>query len=1348
MPRQSVRSPGDPSFREPDAAPLLSVHEDVEVNSAAVAAAAYAVAEEGSSLDAALGLGEVPHQSLEDFEEEAEGGTQNREESLILHPESPWLCSKYSAEAIAPSSSLNTGIGGSSSAGIDPPKAEADPKVAAAAAAQRKARASCIRRAQDLEKVWLFGWAAWLQSLNSIVLEGCSSSRSQGSYSCTPLLQGACLASYIAFCTKAQNQQDSQTVGTQRSRRLLLQHLQQLHQQVLQAKATAEEAQQHFDQRSAPPSPCSAAVVGQAPATTHGAGGPDTKVGDCYIPADGFAAFCFIASFQLLPDGRLQHPFFCASMPHAAAAAAATRRAQHAQQHLQQAAAMALVPRLSAEQSGAFTSVQKGGAAGLLAVPCHRALAGEQQAKCERMQQHQQPLVKRENSGNPASGAAVFLDPLLPLASGRRRPFPFGFSSLLAKSLRALSTCKAPSALLAVLFVALCRALGLTARLVVQLPPAGLRIPKTEAESACLSPPPQGLVRLFAAAGLPIPPFAAAAKSPCASAAASTAAEGESYVNQRKKAAAQRRGPLIHQETPLQACPYDSLFTITKAATASLAKAAPQMLTADGRIREAPTRLLPHRRQRLDTIGVAVAGQVGKNVVLSPLSRSETLQLLQLPESLQVWGEFFCPTKKRWIACVLKGPHHSIYDAADVLAGRRPPTPFLNASATPFGGVCPARARDLVQEAVQQRFLRRCCTTLQHQLDALREPPHEMAEEAALIADEFAAAWKQCGSGSRKKRSCAALLACGTTTPTGSSRSSNDQNKSPTVYGGGELLGSDFLRARKQAKGRLLQPRLCAAPQEEAQKKQQQQSITSAAEASLATAAAVVLQDRESYVQEAHVEVRVFQPSLQGQEEQHHQDQQHLNSPALAGDRQSRATVRFVLAVEASGTLKDVTHRYVSSWQQVLQQRGARLHQWWESAQVRKALQREGFSASGEGSLGVNGISTGDDGEGLGAKEETPEPLPEAQRKQQIAEAEEMERKRLIASEPLPTARRGFIDSPKDVVLLKTARQWRREHRRVKEGEEPLKTLKVGALRPPSAHLASLSTAQVLRRYPHLLRQQQHEQRQQQLSLQQMWSHRRLAYTAKNPCLRAALQKQESLVQPRQQTQEIGLFAQHQTEPMERDRVSDGRVPAGPQGTIEVGELAPVPLGTVHLSVAEWQQANARSALSGASAGQALQTAVTEILGSSDGGAWAPAVIGFERDISGAWRALRDGVVVLDTAAASVKERWHQITAEREGAAARRREQQRNAKLQLAYRKWRTLFKAILYAASSQQEPLHQRIHQQEQQLVRAAAAATGNADPTPHAAAAVAAGVPTRDTVGPPTQLHIPNREAHWETI
>ncbi|KAL8449758.1 hypothetical protein Emag_003541 [Eimeria magna] len=378
------------------------------------------------------------------------------------------------------------------------------------------------------------------------------------------------------------------------------------------------------------------------------------------------------------------------------------------------------------------------------------------------------------------------------------------------------------------------------------------------------------------------------------------------------------------------------------------------------------------------------------------------------------------------------------------------------------------------------------------------------------------------------------------------------------------------------------------------------------------------------------------------------------------------------------------------------------------------------------------------------------------QQEQEIAKAEEMERQRLIASEPLPTSKRGFFDSPKfalrsllrqrewlppkcqsvgvfdgepvflrrDVIPLKTARQWRREFREVKPEATPVKMIKVGT---------------VLKRYPHLLRQQQQRQQQQQAALQQMWAHRRLAVTAKNPCLRMALQQQQQQQQPQpKQTQEVGLFAEHQTQPMKRETVFEGRLPVGPQGTVEVGELRPVPLGAVHLSVSKWMQEHPRSALSVASLGQALQAAATESLGAPEGLAWAPAVVGFEREVTGAWRALRDGIVVVETAAAAVTARWQQLTDEREAAAAKRRDRLKREQLQTAYSKWRALFKAILYASGYSQQQQQQ--HQQQQLLQRAAAPDASRIAASPDGTAMQGALTERRADVS--------NPEALWETI
>ena len=144
----------------------------------------------------------------------------------------------------------------------------------------------------------------------------------------------------------------------------------------------------------------------------------------------------------------------------------------------------------------------------------------------------------------------------------------------------------------------------------------------------------------------------------------------------------------------------------------------------------------------------------------------------------------------------------------------------------------------------------------------------------------------------------------------------------------------------------------------------------------------------------------------------------------------------------------------------------------------------------------------------------------------------------------------------------------------------------------------------------------------------------------------------------------------------------------------------PVPIGAVHLSVSAWQQENPKSPLSSASLGQALHAAATEVVGPLSSCCWAPAVVGFEREAGGPWAAVRDGVVVVETAAAAVKIRWQQIAAERTAAAAKRQEKARDAKLQISFKKWRALFKAVLYTATyTQQHPLQLQQQVQQQQV-------------------------------------------------
>ncbi|KAL8436281.1 hypothetical protein ACSSS7_001832 [Eimeria intestinalis] len=1225
----------------------------VEAASATAAAAAAAAAadalrnEDGFSLDAALGLAEEPLEALEEPEaddlsteeqQQQQQEQQDRPQQLLTVP--PQLASPLKDGSAVGGEAASTIRSSSRSPSVfkSEPLSAAATEAPAAAKARRKARLACVKRAQNLEKIWLCGWAAWLRGLNSFVVEGRSSSKdSNTDCCCTPLLQGACLASFIAYCHKAQQpqQQHQLVAGRQRSRRVLLQRLQQLREEQLEALAPFSEASAVSPAAAAAPAAHTGSedAVGKLGRELKTAAAPSVACGvpaaasavlrtateDYCIPTDGRAAYCFLASFEALQEGRLMHPFFCDSVPHAAAAAAAAaavKRAQRAQQQQQEqrVAVAAAAGELPQHELAAAASAPEAAAAAALS--SLRSRANEQhQWQQRRRQQHdrqkqegsqqqtQQDSVKPEaprggSSSTSSSSGVALLNPRLPLAESRRFPFPYGFAGVLKKALRAVEAQQAPSALLAVVgwplycFCCKCchccwccscccwpcfrdgsrhqcrcfRELQQELRQPLQQLQRPRKHPSWAAavaaaavsidgfvvlqvcfaagESACQSPPPIGLTRLFQSAGVPIPPYAAAAAGASTSAAAPAGGRLAART-QASKQKARASGPVFEQQQLLAACPYDSLFSFAASEAAEAGDAAAAVATtaaAPGtaaRERSSKTRLLPHRRQALasDDASAAEGGAWAApsaltNQPLPPLSRSELLQLLQLPAPLEVWGEFFCGREKRWVACVFKGPADSIFDAADVLSGRKGAT-MSAAAAAAAAESKPAAAAAAAQDVLSLQFLRCCCAVEQQKLeelqqrqqqllqqqslqkqredeaaaaaqraqvltsglllnfkaprrrlgslgsssssssesegssdasgerrccsvaeapsasvskditsairageaahaaaaatvspvtrlpgkdlrwpryweakpwgllflspnhlslfvlpehhqqqqeqDALRHPllrmllwrlqaklvdppdalqqlmgaltdalenescvrddqpsfsnsnsssnsserqaaPHERAEEAALIADAFAAAWKQSSassSGSRK-RGRAAIQDTGTiASPRSNSTSSDSIKRGATAVssGGQELLGADFLQARRQRKGGLLQQGQMMLQRQQVQHQQQQHQQLQRAHPSAsglnpafaANGAAMVVKMKTHGYAEKPVSNSNKQrscPELQ----QRQQQQQRL----FALEQQGRAAVRFVLAVEASGALKDVTHRYVS----------------------------------------------------------------------------------------------------------------------------------------------------------------------------------------------------------------------------------------------------------------------------------------------------------------------------------------------------------------------------------------------------------------------------------------------------
>lgn len=153
---------------------------------------------------------------------------------------------------------------------------------------------------------------------------------------------------------------------------------------------------------------------------------------------------------------------------------------------------------------------------------------------------------------------------------------------------------------------------------------------------------------------------------------------------------------------------------MTESEAPEAAATAPPGAAAAGRP-SCRVRLLPHRRQAGNT-DCRVTSAAAAHPPLPPLSRHELLQLLQLQAPLQVWGEFFSKGEKRWIACVFRGPEQSVYDAADILAGRKAPTQP------------PAAAGAAAQEALQLQFLRCCCLVEQRRLDELKQRQQQQQE--------------------------------------------------------------------------------------------------------------------------------------------------------------------------------------------------------------------------------------------------------------------------------------------------------------------------------------------------------------------------------------------------------------------------------------------------------------------------------------------------------------------------------------------------------------------------------------------------------------------------------------------
>lgn len=101
------------------------------------------------------------------------------------------------------------------------------------------------------------------------------------------------------------------------------------------------------------------------------------------------------------------------------------------------------------------------------------------------------------------------------------------------------------------------------------------------------------------------------------------------------------------------------------------------------------------------------------------------------------------------------------------------------------------------------------------------------------------------------------------------------------------------------------------------------------------------------------------------------------------------------------------------SWQQVIQRRGAKLHAWLNKVAPSPTEQRLLLPrAQGETPGDDEKELVGEDDVQQAGKEERASSNREREA-QQRQRAEEMERQRLLASEPLPSSRRGFLDNPK-----------------------------------------------------------------------------------------------------------------------------------------------------------------------------------------------------------------------------------------------------------------------------------------------------------------------------------------------
>ncbi|CBZ51480.1 putative DNA repair protein [Neospora caninum Liverpool] len=462
--------------------------------------------------------------------------------------------------------------------------------------------------------------------------------------------------------------------------------------------------------------------------------------------------------------------------------------------------------------------------------------------------------------------------------------------------------------------------------------------------------------------------------------------------------------------------------------------------------------------------------------------------------------------------------------------------------------------------------------------------------------------------------------------------------------------------------------------------------------------------------------------------------------------------VRFVLAIDEAETIADVTFRYASSWREVLQRRRQQLHAWWnqpgtrallESPSKRRENERrerqpegradahpraetqpslEGDGETSEGSRHGGGVQSAseteaqqgdtdefivfDEGpegsqEPAGPAENVPKESGEAQPEE--SDPDEVERRLLLEREPLPTSKAGFSKHPKfvlasmlrpseylppgtrpaaffqgelvylrrDVSSLKTERQWSREGRRLRAGVTPLRVVfrrnlasQGRQLGEPNSRRGGGSRSQWLN--PILQQEGREEERRARREERGTGDGRSVDRVT------------------------LGLYGEWQTEGKPPPRVEDGRLPDNGHGNIEVGNLGPVPIGAVHISLADFRCSGCPSLspagkqatpLSAASLGGALVAAAAKC-----GVEFRPAVVAFERKTgsglaagSAGWIPVRDGVVVLEADEARVRAAWREEREKREAAWERRRRKKEEREREDGLRKWRVLCRALLF---------------------------------------------------------------------